>query len=131
MKIQSSRKVLFKYLVSGVTSAFVVLGTTWAFSSWLHNEYESAIGAWLVGAFVSFILQRAWVFTSNLKTRAQVIRFLSGALTSWLLALVSLYVLHTIFGLGILPSQVFVVFQVATTNFVINSAWSFSSQVKS
>ncbi len=53
----------FKYVVSGGSSAFVNLGTLYLLTEYAHIHYlQSAVLAFLLAFFISFILQKFWTF---------------------------------------------------------------------
>lgn len=57
---------LFKYLVSGGSAAAVSLGTLYLLTEYAHFHYLlSAILAFIVAFFVSFLLQKFWTFQNK------------------------------------------------------------------
>lgn len=118
-----NQHILFRYIVSGSTSATVDLVILYILYSVLHLQYlVSAILAFIVAFWVSFFLHKFWTFQNHSlhKVERQVGMYFASSLFGLSANTLLMYVFVSLFGVGVILSQVFVGIIVACMTFFIS-----------
>ncbi len=118
-----NQHILFRYVVSGSTSATVDLLILYILYSVLHLQYlVSAVLAFIVAFWVSFFLHKFWTFQNHSlhKVERQVGMYFASSLFGLSANTLLMYVFVSIFGVGVILSQVFVGIIVACMTFFIS-----------
>ena len=115
--------VIFRYITSGGTSAFVDLALLYVLNSVLHMYYLlAATIAFIIAFCVSFVLQKFWTFKnhSTEDIHKQVFMYLGTSLIGLSLNTILMYVFVDYFHIFVLLSQVFVGIIVACFTFFLS-----------
>lgn len=129
MKAMFSRKVV-RFLIAGASAAFVeyvlyvflyqVLGQS-------HLITAQSI-SFLCGLLVSFLLNRAWVFSSSGKPHHEFVRYLILAAINLVCSNILIYVLTYFVGLHGLVAKIIVMGCVASWNYTLFSKLIFRTK---
>ncbi len=123
---------VFRYLFSGGTAAFVDLFLLHIFVEYLHIWYLfSAIIAYLLAFFVSFILQKYWTFqeTTRENIHKQMVWHFCLGLINLSINTVMLYVLVDFVGLHYMFAQILISGILATGSFFVYKFFIFKKNV--
>lgn len=113
---------LFKYVVSGGSSACVNLGMLYLLTEYAHLHYlQSAILAFIAAVFISFLLQKFWTFQDMRKEiiHWQMMWFLILSLTNLIINTLLIYSLVEYLHLWYLAAAVASGALLAISNFFI------------
>jgi len=142
---ESKRFWLAKYLkfsIVGGTGAVINLAIFWGLLEMGNIEYHIAAGiAFVVADTNNFIWNRLWTFRSKEALHFQYFQFLIVSFCGFWInqGLLTLLIDYAMPGMGVLQdsasfykvlSQVIAIFLVSLFNFVANSLWTFSPDVK-
>lgn len=122
---------LFKYVVSGGSSACVNLGILYLLTEYAHVHYlQSAIVSFIIAFFISFLLQKFWTFKDMRKEviHRQMILFLGLSLTNLLINTSLIYVLVEYTHLWYVAAAVLSGALLAISNFFIYKHVIFSME---
>ena len=123
--------VVFRYIISGGTSAFVDLVALYVFNTLLRIHYLlAATLAFAIAFFVSFTLHKFWTFRDRQRgdTRVQIIIYLCTSLFGLSLNTLCMYIFVSHFHIMVLLSQVFAGALVASGTFFLSREFVFKSQ---
>lgn len=99
-KIYNSRYMIFKYIVSGGTAAFVHLGTLHILDSYTNLYYVVSVNiAFLIAFMVSYSLQKYWTFKDTAKgveAQKQLVKYFAVSLFNLVLNTVIVVILMEI-----------------------------------
>lgn len=118
-----NQHVLFRYIVSGGTSATVDLILLYFLNSILHMHYLWAAGlAFAVAFCVSFVLQKFWTFKnhSTENIHKQIMLYLCTSLFGLSLNTLLMYVFVDHLNLNVILSQIFAGAMVACGSFFLS-----------
>ncbi|MCR4334672.1 MAG: glycosyltransferase [Patescibacteria group bacterium] len=118
-----TKHLLFRYIISGGTAAFVDLVLLYIFNTVFDIHYiYASIMAFIVAFFVSFILQKFWTFKNLSKENIhkQVVMYLGSSLFGLSLNTLLMYIFVDYFHLFVLLSQIFAGGLVACCSFFIS-----------
>lgn len=113
---------LFKYVVSGGSSACANLGTLYLLTEYAHVHYlQSAVLAFIIAFFISFLLQKFWTFKDMRKEviHQQMIWYLGLSLINLLINTLLIYSLVEYVHLWYLAAAVVSGALLAVSNFFI------------
>ncbi len=113
---------LFRYVISGGTSAFVTLSTLYILTKWFGVWYLlSTVIGFLVGFLVSFTLQKFWTFKDGRKDVLASQAFFYFIIVAGNLCLnaLGMYVLVDIFHIWYMPADLLVLFLIAIESFFL------------
>lgn len=124
--------VVLRYIISGGTSAVVDLTVLFVLHTLLGMHYlVSAILAYLVAFWVSFLLHKFWTFESHKEdTRKQVVMYLGSSLFGLGLNTLLMYIFVEHLHIQVLLSQFIVGGLVACCTFFISRNLVFKYQNK-
>lgn len=116
-----------RYFISGGTAGVTDLLMLYFFHHILNIYYLlSAIIAFIIAFFVSFILHKFWTFKShNEATHKQISMYLLSSLFGLFLNTLFMYVFVDLIHLGVIVSQIIVGLIVAIISFTISSRYVF------
>jgi len=123
---------LFKYLVSGGSSACANLGILYLLTEYAHVHYlQSAVLSFTVAFFISFLLQKFWTFQDMRKEviHQQMIWYLCLSLINLLLNTLLIYILVEYAHLWYLAAAVVSGALLAVSNFFIYKHVIFTTEV--
>ena len=118
-----NQNVVFRYIVSGGTSAMVDLVLLYVFNSILHMHYLlAATLAFAIAFFVSFILRKFWTFKNNSLDglHKQMAIYLGSSLFGLSLNTLLMYLFVDYFHVHVILSQIFAGALVACGTFFIS-----------
>ena len=118
-----NENVVFRYIISGGTSAFVDLFFLYVLNSVLNFYYlTSAIIAFCIAFCVSFVLQKFWTFKnhSTEDVHKQVFIYLGTSLFGLSFNTLLMYLFVDYFGIFVILSQIFAGIIVACFTFFIS-----------
>ncbi len=118
-----NQHILFRYFVSGSTSACVDLLILYILHYLFGLQYlVAAILAFIVAFWVSFVLHKFWTFQNHslYKVERQVGMYFASSLFGLSANTLFMYVFVSLFGIGVILSQVFVGIIVACMTFFIS-----------
>lgn len=128
-----NKHVLFRYIVSGGTSASVLLTLLYIFNSVLGIQYLlAAILAYIVAFFVSFTLHKIWTFKTDEvhKTHNQVALYLVTSLFGLSFNTLLMYIFVDIIYIPVILSQIFAGAIVACFSFFLSRKFVFKWKQK-
>ena len=123
---------LFKYLVSGGSSACANLGILYLLTEYAHVHYlQSAVLSFTVAFFISFLLQKFWTFQDMRKEviHQQMIWYLCLSLINLLVNTLLIYILVEYAHLWYLAAAVVSGALLAVSNFFIYKHVIFTTEV--
>lgn len=123
---------IFKYVVSGGSSACVNLGTLYLLTEYAHVHYlQSAVVSFIIAFFISFLLQKFWTFKDMRKevVHWQMILFLGLSLINLLVNTLFIYSLVEYVHLWYLAAAVVSGALLAVSNFFIYKHVIFVTEV--
>jgi putative flippase GtrA len=118
-----NQHVLFRYIISGGTSATVDLALLYFLNSILHMHYLWAATLAFAAAFcVSFVMQKFWTFKnhSTENIHKQVMLYLFTSLCGLSLNTLFMYIFVDHFNINVILSQVFAGALVACGSFFVS-----------
>lgn len=130
MRPPLSPGLIARYAAMGGLSATSHVGTTWGLvSAGLEPTVATSIG-FAVSVFVSYVLQRGWVFRSRRRHRETIPRFLlvvalAGS-TNWLVVFIG----TEVFEIHYLGAQVAALVLIPLQNFFLNSLFTFGNRIR-
>lgn len=128
VKKGENAKQFIKFGTVGVSNTLVNLAVLYFLTSILGIYYlVSAVAAFLVANFNSFLLNKRWTFKEKIKHHffSKYIKFLSVSLGSLVVNLAALYLFTSILGIYYLISQIIAIGISLIINFTGNKIWTF------
>lgn len=117
---------LLRYAVAGSASALTHLGVTALLveAAAIRPVIASTIG-FVASIVVSYVLQRRWVFHSQVSNRLAVPRFLTVTAIGFLLNATILWVGTEMLDVHYAPVQLVALVAIPVSNYLLNSLWTF------
>lgn len=117
---------LLRYAVAGGASALTHLGMTALLVevAGLRPVFASTIG-FVASIAVSFLLQRGWVFRSQVPNRLAVPRFLTVTAVGFALNASILWIGTEVLEVHYAPVQLVALVAIPVSNYLLNSLWTF------
>lgn len=117
---------LLRYAVAGGASALTHLGTTALLveTAAVRPVVASTIG-FVASIVVSYLLQRRWVFRSQVSNRAAAPRFLTVTAIGFLLNASIVFLGTEVFEVHYAPVQLVALVAIPVSNYLLNSLWTF------
>ena len=122
-------KVTLKYGLSGVFTYFIYLILLiFLVEVLFFKEIISSIVSNIVAIIVNFVLLKIWVFKVKKDLKLEFFKYNIICMISFCLNNFSFWVLVEKFDFHYLSSQFVLFFIVATSNFLLNSLWTFKNR---
>jgi len=124
-------RLIFRYGVSGVTTAFVqFFGFYILFEVFGWWYVYAIIGSFFIAYFVGFSLQKYWTFKDNSKDRIykQSFWYLIIAGAALFENILFMYILVDLLKFSEIPSQLFTVVVVSGISFILNKTITFKKK---
>ncbi len=129
IKRGENARQFFKFGIVGVSNTLINLAVLYLLTSIAGLYYLlSAVFAFLVANFNSFLLNKRWTFGEKIRRNffRKYVKFLFISLGSLLVNLAALYLLTSVAGIYYLVSQIIAIAISLTINFLGNKKWTFT-----